>query len=586
MGGQDSDAVVRMGKKLIRWSGLALVLAVSASIYSTTLDYEFSWDDELFLLQSQRMAELESIPRAFTTDFWGLTDSPSAPKGSPLYRPLALGFVILERSLFGGDPACFRFVHSCWHLFNIALIFLLSRRLLNGGPTTEKPTLWGPSCAAATFAALPYTVDTVLFLMNICDLMALFFILLAALAFLAWLDRPRRWYLIAVFVASGAAALSKESAVVSPLLLAAIYWCRRQENSVRKALLPIGAALAAVALYLVARSAVVSPPPGSTIVELLKWFPADLAVAVRFAVAPFPLVLEYPVAHELSNPAWWLGSLGICIAAVSIVKFGRHFTPIATGMVFGAIAISPSLIALQWTGVFSPRYLYIPAVGLCLIIGYLASLKHRSIRTLVVVILLASTLGAISRTADWKDSFTLWAIEVGRSPESTSALMNLGNLQVRRGEYGNAVALQLKAAEISEKEGSDCEAAFAYSNAADILQGYMGERESSFDLFRKSVRLCPYNNGNAWLGVARAHALGGQWKEAERSARAAANHGAQHGRVFLLLGNIYSAQDRTTEAVEYFERARELAGHDPLLLAEIQRQLDAANTKGRGASSP
>ncbi len=585
MGDQDSDTVDRLGRGLIRWSGLALVLAVSASVYFSTFEYEFSWDDELFLLQSPQMATLESIPRAFATDFWGLTDSPSAPKGSPLYRPLALGFAILERSLLGHNPAGFRLVHSLLHMVNIVLIFALSRRLLKRGVTTEKPTLFGPTCAAATFAALPYTVDTVLFLMNISDLMALFFILLAALAFIVWLDRPRRWLLAAVFAASGAAVLSKESAVVTPLLLASIYWCRHQKNSVRMALLPIGAALAAVVAYLVVRSAVVSPPPGNTVIELLKWLPADLAVAVRFAVAPFPLVLEYPVVHDLSNPAWWLGILGICVTAASLVKFGRRFTPIVSGMVFGAFAITPSLVALQWTGVFSPRYLYVPAVGLCLIVGYLAALKNRAIRALIIALLLTSTFGTISRTVDWKDSFTLWAIELGRRPESTSALMNLGNLQARRGEYGNAVALQLKAAEISKKEGSNCDAAFAYSNAADILQGYLGERETSFDLFQQSARLCPYNNGNAWLGIARTHAVNGEWKKAERAARAAANRGAQPGRVFLLLGNIFAAQKATTIAVEYFERARDLADHDPLLLAEIQRQLNATITRGRGTSA-
>ncbi|MCP4606908.1 MAG: hypothetical protein GY847_41430 [Proteobacteria bacterium] len=550
---------------LIDWSPLAVLLILSAVVYSSTLNYEYSWDDELFLSKSPEIADLSSLKKAFTVDYWGLTNNPENPEGSPLYRPLALSVIILERSVFNTDPAHFRLIHSLWHLINIALVFVLSRKLIRG------LYVLGPIFAACTFAALPYTVDTVLFLTSICDLMALSFTLLTSISFLAWLDRAETRYVFVVVLASAAAMMSKENAVSIPFVLAAIYWYVRDPARNRRALIAIAASFATVCACLIVRETVVTTFTGNTLLEFFKWLPISLAVAFRWAILPFPLVLEQSVSHAWSNPAWWFGCFGISAALFLTYRYRYRFGLLVTGLCVWVVLVIPSLVAIGWTGVFAPRYLYLPALGLSLAVGYFASVTRRSIRILICVLLVGTGLVTISRTTAWKDSFTLWAIEVGRQPDSLSALTNLGNLLVKRGEYQNALAFQLKAARIAEENNYQCRSAFAYSNAATILTNHLGDIESGLELFEKCTALCPYKAQNAWVGIARIHAMGGQWIKAEQAAQKAIEIGPLRSRVLVLRARILAAQEKTEEALDDLAKARKLVLKNPAKLAEVDR---------------
>jgi tetratricopeptide (TPR) repeat protein len=511
-----------------KWGGLAALVVATAIVYSTTLDYEYSWDDELFLAHSPKLQKLSNLPLAFTVDFWGMTDTPTHPEGSPLYRPLALGLIILERSLFGDRGSSFRFFHMLIHLANIVLLYVFARKMLLGGASFR-----GPLLSAAALAALPYTVDTVLFLTCISDLTATSFTIAALICFLNWIDKGGPGYLMGLFVASVAAVLSKESAVMIPLILAAVYWGRREvPPRPRRAIAAFGLSLAVVVGFLILRAQVVDSISAALAVELFKWLPADLASAFRFAIAPFPLVLEQEVVRSWTGIEWWLGLLGIAAAVVFAVMRGRRHAVLLAGVAIWVISIIPSLAALQWTGVFAPRYLYLPTIGIALAIGYLASASSRLPGVLLSVLLLAAGFLTLSRTADWKDSVTLWAMEIGNRPKSTSALINLGNLLARRGDYEEALPLQLKAAKTAEEQNRPCSAAFAYSNAATIVTKRFGDDASGLKYFEKCVDLCPEKAQNAWIGIAGIHIRARGWAQAERAARKAEDLGTQKLKVY------------------------------------------------------
>ena len=207
------------------WGPLAVLLLVTATFYLTTRQYEASWDDALFLQRSPEMANPANLLKVFEVDFFGFTDNPTLAAGTPLYRPLPLGLLIVERGLFSTQMDGFRILHMGWHLVNIALMFLFARRMLG----TDR--VFGPFVASSVLAFMPYTVDTVLFLTSISDLMALCFVLLASICFLHWLDSPKPWRWVCVTLLSLGAMLCKESAVTLVVVLSAIYWCKREDSS-------------------------------------------------------------------------------------------------------------------------------------------------------------------------------------------------------------------------------------------------------------------------------------------------------------------------------------------------------------------
>ncbi len=528
---------------LSAWGPLAVLLVIMSSIYSTTWTYSYSWDDELFLNKSPKIGDTTNIKKAFSVDYWGLVDNPSNPQGSPLYRPLALSHLILERALFGSEPHLFRAVHSMWHLLNIVLVFIFARAFQKGSSPH------GPIFAATAFAVFPYTVDTVLFLTSIGDLMALSFLLLTALSFLKWLSCAGIHFAVGTALASLLAMFSKESAVSIPLVLAAVYLHRGTPALRKRAIFAIATSTIAVITFLLLRATVVASIAPSSILELIKWLPVDLAVALRWTIVPFPLVLEQKVLHELGNLHWVLGLLGIIAVVFLGIRYRRRYSHVVAGVAIWIVSVIPSLVALQWTQAFAPRYLYLPALGIALIVGYLAADKRLPSKILLGVVLLGMGLATVSRTVDWNDRADLWSVEVSRQPNSRAALTNLGNILADRGEYKQALALQIRAAQVAEKQNGRCEAAFAYANAATILSSYLNNIEAAKNLYEKCIALCPHKARNAWMGLARIYARGAQWSQAVQAVENALKVGPRDPPVLMLRADLFAAQGRLEQAL-------------------------------------
>jgi tetratricopeptide (TPR) repeat protein len=239
------------------------------------------------------------------------------------------------------------------------------------------------------------------------------------------------------------------------------------------------------------------------------------------------------------------------------------------------VTVLPSFMALHWTGIFAPRYLYFPVLGLSLVVGYIASVRLRFVRMLLCAMLLLAAISTVGRIASWKDSFTLWAVEVGHQPESISALMNLGNILAKRGEYKDALALQLKTAAVARKHNQRCVAAFAYSNAATILSSHLNDPQQGIRLYRQCIALCPASAQNAWIGLARLYAAQEKWTEAEHAVREAEKFSGQKVHLLVFLAGILAADERPAQSLECLEQARALVLPNSPEFGEIDKKIEA-----------
>jgi hypothetical protein len=147
------------------------------------------------------------------------------------YRPLVMASFAANTLLNGTDAAAWRAVNVALHAANAALVALLSWQL--AGPETR-----GARTAALTaglaFAWFPPSAEAVAWIAARFDGMALFWMLIAACAFMAsrhWRDR----YAFASLAATVLAFMSKESAAIGPALIVALAWARRspQDSLVR-----------------------------------------------------------------------------------------------------------------------------------------------------------------------------------------------------------------------------------------------------------------------------------------------------------------------------------------------------------------
>jgi len=227
-------------------------------------------------------------------------------------------------------------------------------------------------------------------------------------------------------------------------------------------------------------------------------------------------------------------------------------------------------------------------------ISYISS-RQRALTVLSygLLALLITGYGGLTRNRNiiWKDDMTLWSdvqkknpysqgalIELGRLqmaddpdqaeqvmkenllrfPQSTMAMVNLGNLYVQKGDYGQAKELYLNAIEIEPGNYK------AHFNLAKVYKE-LGDRESAINEYRVVLRHSPTNTVAAEI-LAGLYVEKGAPEEEFKSAfvKTSANPAFHRG-----MGIIYSGQQRWDMAIEAFNKVIEITPDDVSTLLDL-----------------
>lgn len=181
------------------WVGLFIFL-LGIGLYWNTLGHGFVFDDEALITQNRQVHEL----------LWGDIFSRSG------YRPLRTFTYAVNYALGGEDP-------FGYHLFNIVL------HALNAVLVWGLLHLWTGSSIVGTagavlFATHPVQTAAVAYVSGRKDLLATFFILLGLQVFTYYRRGAGRKWLLGCWILFALAILSKEVAIVFPLLLILAEW--------------------------------------------------------------------------------------------------------------------------------------------------------------------------------------------------------------------------------------------------------------------------------------------------------------------------------------------------------------------------
>ena len=209
----------------LRRPSLALMLAVPAlaafAVYVPTLPGGFLSDDysQLHMFYG---ADAHEIAARVGKTFVSGVGPPSNQ-----YRPLTMASFAANMLSSGADPAAVasdQCPAPCGQLGAGRAAGMATRR--NG---RALPALRGGDAAGIAFAWFPPSAEAVAWISARFDGMALFWMLVAACAFMAsreWRDR----YGLASLAAAVLAFMSKESAAIGPALIVALAWVKRPEE--------------------------------------------------------------------------------------------------------------------------------------------------------------------------------------------------------------------------------------------------------------------------------------------------------------------------------------------------------------------
>lgn len=341
----------------------------AALVFTPGLGGDFVWDDNVLIRNNEHVRSLAGLKEAFARDFW-FTSEPSASSEAGYYRPVVKAAWVLEYLAFGGSPLGFRAVNLLLHLCCVVLAGRwVARRLAAAGSQPAGPAVGlAAAISMLPFALHPSRPESVAWISGGTDLWMAFLVLLGLEA---W-DRRRTVLAAAAFVA---ALFAKETALVVPLLLALDAALLRPPGKAG-GFRPVAAVAASVALAFAARSAVIPPRYAPILGD------GSLALALR-AAASFGFYLQRLVAP--ASPSTQAGVFPIGAVAVATGFLGAGLLAVAVALSVRRRGLRPYLADAAWLAgpllpvlnivplhykmFASERFLYLPMLGVCALVG-------------------------------------------------------------------------------------------------------------------------------------------------------------------------------------------------------------------------
>ncbi len=426
------------------WAAPAVVVAAALLAYANSLANGFVWDDPIIL--TRQLVVFDSLRDV-------LLPPRGIPQYSPdYYRPLTVLSLLIDRALGGGQPFAFHLSVVLAHAGVALLVFALARQLLRGAPGGDVAAL----VAGALFAVHPIHSESVAWAAGRSDVLATGF-LLAALCVHG--GGPISWFRSAATGLCVAAALgAKETGIaVFPLLLLrdglALRLADLRARPVLAWMQSYAGALVALVVYFLLRRATIGELVGAAPGEAE---PGGLLPQIAGAVGAYLFKLLWPVGLNAyidavpASPAWLALTAVLVLGAAGLgVQLWRRAQRVPVfALLWIGLTLLPSL-SIVWKIPEAPmaeRYLYLPSVGFCLLVGWLAGRawsrapagRRRVLAALLAVGLLVSMAGTIQRNRVWRDDVSLWEDTAAKSQVSGMALRSLATAYQKQGRVDDA----------------------------------------------------------------------------------------------------------------------------------------------------
>jgi tetratricopeptide (TPR) repeat protein len=529
----------------------------------------------------------------------------------------------------------FHLVNLVLNLLVVLLLFLVTWRMFNDRRLAF--------VAAGLFAAHPIHSESVAWIAAITDIELALFYLLTFWFFLGLSKVSGRRLILdelSMVVSFALALLAKEPAVTL-VVLATLYEhsCRedRKETSVGIKLSRYGPLWLLLLVYLIVRTHFVGglvsrsqfPNMGPDAVILSALALAGQYVWKLFWPAKLCAFYVFHMSTSPSDPRVVGGAVALMVLAFLFVFFWNRVRLVSFGLLFFFLNLAPVLNA-PWmaANVFTERYLYLPSVGFCWVLGWAGTTlwstatRHSAWwRGIVVVSVLAiaplCTLRIIRRDRDWHDDETFYKATLALQPDAYIIHINLAAIYLDRDDFKDAeqelraadkVApdyplilnnyglLNLKLKRYDEALGYLIRSILKNPNEPEphqylaLVYDQTGHADYAEKEYRTAINLSPLSPG-AHVGFGEFYFDQGRLPEAERQFQESLR-AAKTLRGLWGLGLVYWREGRYAEAEHAFQEAEALVPSSGrahimlgLLYADTKRNREALRELQTGLKS-
>ena len=560
-----SDVSGRQG--LSRFSDLTLIafLAVGAALpYLNTLRNGFVSDDEMQVLDNPYIRNFHHLAKIFTTP----VSSYLGVEALKYYRPLMNVGYLLCYQVFGPHPFGFHLANIVLHGAVVCAVFLLTKRMFQDRNLALM--------AAVLFAIHPIHSEAVAWIAASPDLQLSLFYLLTFWFFLAVAQPGGRFSYFAQLAMAGSfvlAIFSKEQAVTLPLLATVyehFYRPDRAETRPARKVLRYAVLWLLTVLYLLFRVRVLGALTSGFSLNQLTWFQtfvSAIALVGRYlwkVLWPVDLRVFCPFhpSAGLFDPAVVGGVATLAVCCALFFFLWRRAKPLSFGLVWMLVTLAPVLNA-RWMPIFAfaERYLYLPSVGFCWLLGWgflrlrarasaRSAVWSRALLTAFAILVALCSFRIVTRNRDWRNNFTLYTNTLAACPDAYYVRKDLGATYWQIGDVESA---EREFREVLKVEPQSTSALGGLGLVHLKKQHY----SEAIEFFKKALEFDPYNaEARLYLGVTYmdTHSL----ELAETELRTAVSLFPLNSNARNALGKVYLDEGRTAEAEEQFRQSVEI----------------------------
>jgi len=551
-------------------------LAVGAALpYLNALRNGFVADDLRQVLQNPFIRSFHHVAGIFTTQATSY-----APGWPNYYRPLMnLGYLLCYQ-VFGLRAFGFHLVNGVLHVVVVAAVFLFTKRMFQNRNLAL--------VAAALFALHPIHTEAVAWIAASPDLELSLFYLLTFWLFLAGARHGGGFSYSVQLAMAGSfvlAIFSKEQAVTLPVLATLyehFYRPDRAETRPAQKVARYAVLWLLAAAYLLFRMRVLGSLGSGLQSKDLSWCQTSLSAVVLLGqylwkvLWPLDLRLFCPFHAPLSlfDPRVLGGLTAFAVCSALFFFLWRHARPLSFGLLWVLLPLAP-VLNVRWMPIFAfaDRYLYLPSVGFCWLLGWgllrlwaqasaRGAVWSRALAAAFVILVVLCSFRIVTRNRDWQNDFTLYTNTLAACPDAVYVRIHLGADYWDMGNVESAEREWRKALEAAPQDSVTLGA---------LGMVYLKEQHYSeaIEFFKKALESDP-GNGDAhlYLGVSYmdTHSL----ELAEPELRTAVSLSPLSSNARNALGKLYLGEGRMAEAEEQFRRSVEiepnLMGYEKLAL--------------------
>jgi len=542
----------------------------------------FIWDDDTFLVNNPLIKLSNGLYQ-----FWFTTKAPD-------FFPMTSTTLWLEWRLWGMNPLGYHIVNVLLHALSTVLIWRVLTHL-------RMPGAW---LAAALFAVHPVNVESVAWITERKNTLAMLFYVMSILFYLRFEDTDRwRWYGMALgsFVLS---LLSKTAVVPLPIVLLGLAWWQRDRVSSRdvKLTLPffgIAVLLGLITVWFQSHNAIASEMVRA---DSLWSRLAGAGWAVWFylykALLPVNLIFVYPKWQiDATKLLSYVPGLMVLAWAAVFLRFRKGWGKAwLFGLGYFVVMLLPVLgfrdIYFMRYSLVADHWQYFSIIGP---IGLIAAgitwasdrLKKRNVFLVPVFsAILLLVLGVLTwrQTCNYSDVETIWNMTIARNPACLMAYNNRGVIYKDLGNYRQAIEDFNKAIEIKSDNavayynrgnvytdlGNYRQAIAELNRAIEINPGYaeaysnrgnayksIGNYRQAIEDYNRAIEINPIQ-AEAYIGRGVAYKVLGNYRQAIAELNRAIEINPGYAEAYSNRGNAYGGLGNYKQAIEDYDRAIEI----------------------------